>query len=214
MEREPKFEPAESSALEIVNKFGAEIEGNVVDVRDIDNEQVLELLSQLANTGKFVFHGTNSEAVYEILEARQANDSTKESGNKKAVYADEGTTAPIAAALWNRNYIRSKFRSTVTGWSNNEEGKMIFKFSPNLFELVKNKDENLYSDGFIYALDRSNFDNAEDAGAEWHAESDQKPVLAIKVSKKLADNVFSDDNVREYTPEEMKKIEGFNSTKK
>jgi hypothetical protein len=211
MESERTYEPIENTSASIVEKYGLEVEGNQVDARGLENELVLRLLNELADTGRFVFHGTNSTMVFEKLEARQANDAT---GNKKAVYADAGITAPMASAIWNKNYIRTKFKSYVTGWSNNKSDKMTFMFSPNVYELIKNKDENIYSDGFIYVLNKENFQNAHDAGAEWHAEIDQVPVLAIGVSKKLADTVFSEDNVREYTPEEMNKIQNFNSAKK
>ncbi len=199
----------------IADQFGLEIIGDQIDLRDNSNEEVMKFFNTLAGSKRFLFHGTNSEDKFDTLEARQANDAAKESGNKKAVYANEGTTAPLAAALWNKRYLRSKSKSFITGWSSNNEGKMIFKFSPNIYELLKSGDTNMFSDGYVYVLNKDNFMNAEDAGAEWHAESDQKPVIAVRISKKLAESIFIiGDTVAEYSPEEMKKIDEFNNPSK
>ena len=157
---------------------------------------------------KVVFHGTNAEERFDSLEARQANDESKESGNKKAVYATTTARIPLALAILNKTYIGSRFRNFMTVWGD-DNGKMIFEFSPNVYELFKSGDPNLFSDGYVYVLDKANFINAEDAGNEWHSEVNQKPLLACRVSKKLADVIFiigkgDKDNVREYSENKQK----------
>ena len=202
-------ETIEARVVKIVEEFGFEkIEGNL-DLRQYLNEEVIKFLYTLKDTGLVVFHGTNSEERFDTLHTRQANDSAKESGNKKAVYADAGIIAPLGLAILNRLYVRSKFRGFVFGWTSDDKGKRIFKLSSNIFELFKSKDPNLFSDGYLYALDKSRFSNAEDAGAEWHSETDQKPILSCRVSRNLAETVFvinqgEEDTVFEYTPEEIK----------
>lgn len=69
-------------------------------------------------------------------------------------------------------------------------GKMIFDFSPNIYELCKAGDQNLFCDGYVYVLDKANFANAEDAGGEWHSETNQIPLLTCHISKKLASEIF------------------------
>ncbi len=63
-------------------------------------------------------------------------------------------------------------------------------------------------------LDKVNFVNAEDAGGEWHSEYNQKPIFVCRVSKKLADDIFTFDTVATYPAEEMSQINEFISTKK
>ncbi len=195
---------------EIIAKFGFEVVDGEVDLRTSSNEKVLNFLDSLRGLG--LFHGTNARERFDTLEARQANDSAKESGNKKAVYADEGITVPIANAILNKRYIASKFSSFVTGWSNNEDGKTVFSFSPSVYQLFKSNDPDLFHDGYIYFLDKTNFINAEDAGTEWHSESDQKAVFSFHVSKKLAESIFIvGDTVVEFSPEEMNMLNQFKS---
>ncbi len=187
---------------ETVHQFGFQINNEEIDLCGYPNDLVTKFLYSLVETDLFVFHGTNSEKRYDMLEARQANDDAKESGNKKAVYADAGITIPLASALFNTAYIKSKGESFVTSWGD-DNGKMIFAFSTNIYKLFESHDPNLFSDGYIYVLNKENFANAPDAGAEWHAESDQKPLIAIKVSKNLANDIFilgqgDKDTVREY----------------
>jgi hypothetical protein len=187
---------------QIIDKFSLEISDGCLDLREYSNEDAVSFLYALKELGTVLFHGTNAEERFSILEARQANDGFKESGNKKAVYADADVTVPLANALLNRTYLISKFDSFVTAWGD-DNGKMIFNFSPNVYELFTARDPNLFSDGYVYILDKTNFINAEDAGAEWHAESDQIPLLACRVSKKLAPTIFifgkgAADTVGEY----------------
>ena len=198
----------------ILNQFGFEIAGDELDLRNRSNQEVMDFFNTLVGSGIGVFHGTNAKERFDTLETRQANDSAKESGNKKAVYADEGMGAPLIAALLNKGHIRTKFKSFITGWSGDSKGRMISKVTPNIYGLFKSGDQDLFSDGYIYVLDKTNFSNAEDAGAEWHSEINQKPILSCRISKKLAEDIFiigkgEDDTVAEYTPEEIEQMDEF-----
>lgn len=211
---EKMFKTVEAKINQISKQFGFEIFDGHLDLRNYTNPEVFNFFDALAQTGEVVFHGTNAEERFDALEARQANDSAKESGNKKAVYADTDAKPSLFLAVVNKNYLRSKFSGFASGWS--DDGKMIFKLSPNVYELLKSGDPNLFNDGYIYVLDKDNFINAEDAGHEWHSEIDQKPLLACRVSKKLADDILifgkgDADNVLEYSSEEMANMNKLNN---
>src|SRR3989344_7025676 len=102
MKKEKTIETTKEQLKRIVNQFEFKIVGDEIDLRDRPNEDVMKFFNSLAESGAFLFHGTNAQERFDKLEARQANDSAKESGNKKAVYADEGTAVPLASALWNK----------------------------------------------------------------------------------------------------------------
>lgn len=212
MEKEKIPQTAREKVKNIVKQLGFEAAGDELDLRSNSYEEVMKFFHTLMKSGGVVFHGTNAEERFDTLEAREAHDSAKESGNKKAVYADEGIGAPLIAALLNKKYLRGKFGSFITGWSGDAKGKMVSKVTTNVYELFKADDQNLFSDGYIYVLDKDNFVNAEDAGLEWHSEVNQKPVLSCRISKKLAEDIFivgkgEFDTVIEYTPEEMKEMD-------
>ncbi|OGN09249.1 MAG: hypothetical protein A3J46_04585 [Candidatus Yanofskybacteria bacterium RIFCSPHIGHO2_02_FULL_41_11] len=188
-------------AQEIARRFGVEV---MDDLRDKSNDEVFRFFGALVDTGLVVLHGTNAEERFDKLEARQAKDTTKKSGNKKAVYAQDGITIPLGLAILNRKYLKSKLKDASAGWTSVKE-KTTFEFSPNIYELYKSGDPNFFTDGYVYVLDKANFINAPDAGPEWHSEVDQDPVLAYRVSKRLAEDIFRPDSVREYGPEELQK---------
>lgn len=203
----------------IAAQFKFEIINGEIDLRERSSEEVVSFLKALRDTERFLFHGSNSQEKYEVVEVRQGKDAAKESGNKKAVYADEGAIVPLALAVLNKNFLRNKLKHYIAGWSGNEEGKIIFKFDQNILNLFKANDPELFSDGYVYVFERTGFVNAEDAGAEWHSESDQKPSLSCRVSKRLAGQIFiygqgESDTVAEYSPEELREIESFDQNKK
>lgn len=209
MEKSPEL--ANESAFEIVQRFGFELNGKLLDLRNHDNHKILEFFNALAETGKYVFHGTNSKEQFDKLEARQANDTSKESGNKKAVYADANPTIPLGAALLNTGHLKGEMESFTTGWSN-DDGKVTFILSPNAYERVASKDHDVMSDGYVYVLDKTHFVNAEDARDEWHSEIDQEPILSCVIPRKMADEIYvlnhgEDDTVSKYTLAEMERME-------
>ena len=198
----------------IVSQFGFEDINNTLDLRNRSNEEVMKFFASLVKLETVVFHGTNAKERFDTLEARRANDSSKESGNKKAVYASTEIETPLILALLNEDYLKNKFDHYTTGWSRNKRGRRISKFTPNVYELLKSGDTNMFSDGYIYVLDKANFVNAEDAGAEWHSEVNQKPILTCRISRKLAKDIFilgqgDTDTVFEYSPEEIEQMDKF-----
>jgi hypothetical protein len=209
---------AESEADSLIraelHTLGVEAGTEYADLTSLPNEAVLEFFSRLARSGSLVLHGTNADHPYAILEPRRANDSSKESGNKNAVYATVDTRAALYHAIFNQEYVREKLSSYTWGEETRTEGGKILEewvnMSPELYALFKEHDPNVLSDGFVYALDRRSFVSAPDAGdIEFHSESEVTPVAACKVSKRLGDVLFvvgqgEKDTVREYTPEQMR----------
>lgn len=187
--KKEKNETLLEQASQIARQCGFEVVEGYLDLGKISYEQVKHFLYTLAETGDFVFHGTNAKERFDVLEARQANDAAKESGNKRAVYADAGITVPLASAVLNKSYILEKLSTFTTEWGN-KDGKMLFRFSPNFYDLFVSGDPELFSDGYVYVLDKAGFMNAEGAGAEWHSEADQKPILTCRVSGKFAKDIF------------------------
>ncbi len=200
-------------------KFGVEMVAERVDLTSLSNEEVLNFFDDVARSNRFVLHGTNTNEPYAELEPRQSNDTVKESGNKKAVYATVEKFAALNHAIFNQAYVGEKLRSYA--WSennivNDDSGaieQVQVKMSPELYQLFKEHDPNVMSDGFVYVLDKSSFVSAPDAGdIEFHSEEPQTPLVICKISKKLGDVLFfvgggeDKDTVHEYTPEELEQI--------
>ena len=181
-----------------------------VDLTSLSNEDVLHFFNNLITSGLVVLHGTNPDVPHMQLEPRQANDSSKESGNKKAVYATIDVHAALNHAILNEAYALGKLHSYVCG----EESAGLVKMSSSLYQLFTDRDPYILRDGYVYVLDRSLFVSAPDAGGiEFYSEGTQTPLAIYKVSKKLGDALFvigkgeTKDTVRVYTEHEMEDME-------
>jgi hypothetical protein len=196
---------------EKLERLGVEIKENHADLTSFTNEEVINLFGDLVSSGEIVLHGTNADNPYAELEPRQANDASKESGNKKAVYATVQVEAALNHAVFNKTYALGKLRSFVWGEEIND-GKMIVGATPELYRMFKEHDPQLIADGYVYVLDKNAFVSAPDAGeVEFHSEESQKPLATCKVSKKLGDTLFivgegERDTVREYTLKEIEEM--------
>lgn len=173
----------------ICSDFGVEIVDNCADVTNLSLEEAMSLFQSLIDTDEMVLHGTNSSEVYKCLEARQGHCTIKESGRKVAVYASTGSKTALSIAVLNRKYLSNKFGGYSSAFSGNDD-RLIFRFPPEIFALFQSHDQNLFADGYVYVLDKANFVNASDAGSEWHAESDQEPLTAFRVSKELGQDLY------------------------
>jgi len=196
-----------------LRSFNLHAEGDFLDLCRLPNDDVIRFFASLEETAAFVFHGTNAAEKFETLVPHQSNDASKESGNKKAIYADGTAVVPMAVAILNKSYLQDKLKSFVTGWDI-KQGKTVFKFSGNIYALLKEGDTRLFSEGHVYILDRSDFVNADDAGGEWHSEQARKPLLAVRISPNLASEIYimnpiESKTVYEYSPEEEKRVFDF-----
>jgi hypothetical protein len=207
---ESRLQPAEL-VNEKLKQRGVEMKDNHTDLTSLTNEEIINLFDDLVRSGDIVLHGTNADNPYAELEPRQANDSDKESGNKKAVYATVQVEAALNHAVFNKAYAGNKLRSFVWGEDIND-GKLMVKATPELYQMFKEHDPQLVTDGYVYVLDKNAFVSAPDAGeVEFHSEESQKSLVTCKVSKRLGDTLFitgqgEKDTIREYTQEEIEEM--------
>ncbi len=178
---------------DIVNRIcvesGLEVVDNCVDLARLSFVEAQKFLDALTKTGEFVLHGTNSNEVFKCLETRQGHCTIKESGRKKAVYSAENGLVTLAVSILNRKYLGSIEPNYSSGFSCTGDN-IKFTFPEKLLDLFIKKDPQVFSDGYVYVLDKSQFINAEDAGDEWHSESNQEPLLACKISKNIAEDIY------------------------
>lgn len=175
--------------LQACSERGIEVVNSCADLTDMSFVDSASFLKLLVDSGDVVLHGTNSDEVYNCLETRQGHCLVKESGRKVAVYATMNEKVAMSIAVLNRSYLKSKFDDYAYGYSG-DSSKLIFKVPPEIYKLFVDHDPNLFSDGYVYVLDKDNFVNAPDAGGEWHSESNQEPLLACRISQKFAEDIY------------------------
>lgn len=191
-------------------RLGIKREGKIFDFTPLSNAMVADLLEFLCSSGLFVLHGSNSEVPYSKLLARQANDASKESGNRKAVYATSDPRIALFCAVINRRYLREELNSYTHGYEVNND-KFIVKVTDNLYRLFLERSARLVADGYVYVLDKSAFILAGGATNEYQAAEDQEVTTVFKVSKRFGQTLFivgrgDADTVLPYSPEECCQI--------
>ncbi len=124
-----------------------------------------------------LLHGSSNREIT-ILEPRQANDGSKKSGNKNAVYGVTDPVLPIFYAIQDRE----RLQGTIESVENDEEtGESDYKFwIPK--EMIDIKP---WTRGFIYIFDKSQFkpeqgDTGEPSG-EWTSEQPVNPIARLEV---------------------------------
>lgn len=126
---------------------------NVFVIENIEGQSKVDFLKFLADKGEFLFHGTNSAEIEE-LEPRQANCRAKNFGNLNAVYATTDPVLPIYHSVFNRKYFSGVHSSGV------KNDKYIFKID-GVFN-----DKKVWTDGCVYILDKSKFEQGTDDNGE------------------------------------------------
>jgi hypothetical protein len=126
-----------------------------------------------------LLHGSANRDI-ETVEPRKANDSSKASGNKTAIYGVVDPVLPIFYAIQDR----SKFRDAVvkSGVSQNvETGELEYKFEIPMKALEAKP----WIRGVIYLFDRSQFkeekDDTGELSGEWTSESPIRPLAKLEV---------------------------------
>ncbi|MDP3697262.1 MAG: hypothetical protein Q8R55_04525 [Candidatus Taylorbacteria bacterium] len=136
-----------------------------------------DFLKFLVENKNVLLHGSPNRDL-EVLEPRQANDTAKESGNKKAVYAVTDPVMAIFFAIQNREKINGTIESGT--WDNPETGEQEYKF-----KIPKNTQATFWTQGVIYIFDKNNFttekDNAGHSSGEWTSDSTAKPIAKIEI---------------------------------
>src|ERR1700682_2756525 len=163
--------------------------GSQVDLTGVSDAQIISSCLKLVGSGLVVLHGSSAPHPAALLKSHQANDAAKESGNQKAVYATVELDVALFYALVNRYYVQSHFFSFALGYGL-YRGKRVFKATSNLYKLFVQRDPYLYSDGFIYLLDKSAFTRALDSATEYQSVDSQTPLCVLKVPKRLGDSLL------------------------
>ena len=183
----------------------------VVDLTCDTQERVLSICRALAGSGAYVLHGSNVRPALQRIEPRQANDAAKRSGNHVAVYASLDVEAVLMHAVLDRAYLSSRFDSYVVGYRV-QDGRLLFKTTDNIYRLFKQRDPQLYSDGYVYAMDRTCFVRSPDYASEFFSFQSLTPQRVLKVSASLGTCLFridtpeGDDTVIPYSAEEAKSL--------
>lgn len=175
-------------------------------------EGVLSICQSIVNCGAYVLHGSNVKPVLHRIEPRQANDAAKRSGNYLAVYASVDVDVVLLHAILNREYLSYRLGSYTIGYRVYSTGRFI-KASDNLYQLFKQKDPRLFSDGYVYAMDRVGFFCcAPSSSSEFFAVQPMAPQKILKISASLSAYLFridrpdGDDTIVPYSIEEAKTL--------
>lgn len=137
-----------------------------------------DLLTHLISHG-YLLHGSGNDSVEEF-EPRQANDSVKEFGNKKAVYAVNDPILPIFYAIQDREQLEGRINSGKH--VDDETGKVIYQFAIEAAVLEKYP----WKDGVVYVMPPDGFeegknDDGESIG-EFASEVPVHATLKLRVS--------------------------------
>lgn len=138
-------------------------------------EDFLRFLTEEKNV---LLHGSSSKDI-ETFEPRQANDTVKVSGNKKAVYGVTDPVLPIFYAIQDRDKLQGSIRSGVT--TDLDTGESEYRFSMP----KDNLDIKPWTRGVVYVFDKNQFheeeDDAGELSGEWTSEIPVKPLAKLEV---------------------------------
>ena len=137
-----------------------------------------DFLKFLVEEKNVLLHGSSNKDI-EILEPRQANDTVKVSGNKKAIYGVIDPVLPIFYAIQDREKFQGSIKSGVS--EDAETGKLEYEF-----EIPKKVLEaNPWTKGVVYLFDKNQFheekDDIGELSGEWTSESPIKPLAKLEV---------------------------------
>lgn len=155
-----------------------------------DAAAVFDACRRVLDTVPVVFHGTCGAEVLSRVEPRKANDAAKDSGNRCAVYATTDVRVAIAHAIFNRPYVTATLSSYVLGYAFDGD-RLTFRVTDDLHRLFVDADPNLFTDGYLYALDRARFVAAPESATEYASSEPQTPLLVVKVPRWLAEDLFA-----------------------
>jgi hypothetical protein len=185
---------------------------DVVDLTGETCETILGLCRELVASGDYVLHGGNRAHPLRVIEPRQANDAAKWSGNLLAVYGSTNVEAVIMHAVLDRAYLSSRFENYTIGYRM-ISGRVFFKATDNLYELFQQKDPQLFSTGYVYALEKFWFTQVPESICEFFALQAVAPRQRLKIARSLGSRLFridsaeGDDTIVRYSLAEKARIE-------
>ncbi len=126
----------------------------------------------------YLLHGSSAEGV-EALEPRQANDTSKKSGNQTAVYAVSDPVLPLFYAIKDRKRLRGMVQS---GHNTDENGVKTYHFQIDGTQSEKDP----WKNGVVYVLPKESFaQSVDDEGhltGEWASHMPVSPVARLRVT--------------------------------
>jgi hypothetical protein len=132
-----------------------------------------QALHELAETGLFVFHGTNLTGIAELV-PRQAFNKGEPDGTP-AIFAATNPDIAIFQAVFNAARQQVESGDATTGWTGSHEGDVQFRTTPNVAEFLKEHPETI---GEVYVLDSENFTSGDRGMVSENAVT---PLTAIAV---------------------------------
>ena len=137
-----------------------------------------DFLKFLAEEKNVLLHGSPEKDI-EALEPRQANDTVKTSGNKKAVYGVIDPVLPIFYAIQDKEKIKGPIQSGVSEDLETGELEYEFKISKDALESQP------WKSGVVYVFDKNQFnpetDDDGELSGEWTSENPVKPLAKLEV---------------------------------
>jgi len=152
--------------------------------------RMVELLALLTGTGGFVLHGSNHPSPLHRLEPRQATDFLKASGSQCAVYASIDWVEVLIHALLNVGWLRHRFGSVTYTYRRSGQ-RCDFQIEGEPGDMLRRRDPMLWSSGFIYVLDRTGFEQAQDSDTEFFSLQPRIPRTCFRISTGLSDYILS-----------------------
>lgn len=128
-----------------------------------------------ATLNRFAFHGSTRNIIGPLF-PHQANDSIKESGNRKAIYMTTNPLVAMFSALTGGKNLGSRRFSAQMETKNN---KVIYPKQP-IFKVEKL--EKMPDHGYVYIFDRNTQVDEETAG-ECLVYKPVLPVAKLKINK-------------------------------
>lgn len=137
-----------------------------------------EFLKFLTENKNVLLHGSANQNL-EVLEPRQANDGSKKSGNKNAVYGVTDPVLPIFYAIQDRKRLQGVIESGIE--VDDETGKSVYKF-----RIPKSAQETKpWTNGVIYIFDKNQFHSEQDddgeSSGEWTSDIPVRPIAKLEV---------------------------------
>jgi len=160
------------------------VSGAVLDLRADSGEDVVAICSAFLTRGAHVLHGSHGPGPLERIEPRQANDAAKASGNHMAVYASVDVQVALMHAVLDRTYLLTHLDSYRAGYRR-IAGRLVFRVTDNLYRLIEERVPEVFSEGYVYVLDRKHFVGAPESSTEFYSFDPVAPFRSLRVSASL-----------------------------
>ncbi len=175
IEKEKSFEELFESTLQNKRETVPVIEYNLPYPKE-------DFLVFLVGYKNVVLHGSGQNL--DLVSPKQANDSSKQSGNKEAVYSVDDPVLPIFYAIQDRSKLHGMIESGHYTEENDETGEIKSEY---VFKIPKKyQGTSPWKQGFVYIFNKNEFHPEEDdhgnLSGEWTSRKPVKPIAKLLVS--------------------------------